>query len=103
MNTEQIKKIWIDNSNRLCIQPQTATFELIYRSAMGVNWNTSEHYLCPTSVGSWSSIDWFHQIISALENEYGYQLCITEKTQWENIDESLKQSIKMVNGNPQSL
>lgn len=97
MKSEQILKIWIDNSNRLCIEPKTVTFELIYRSAMGVHWNASERFLHPSSVGSWPPIDWFRQIISAVKNEYGYQLIITKKTKWENIDEALKQSIEIEN------
>ena len=66
---------------------------------MGVHWNESESYLYPASVSSWSPIEWFHQIISAVETEYVYKLCFTERTQWENIKESVKQSIKMVNYN----
>ena len=94
MNKDQISRIWIDNLNRLCIEPQTATFEQIYRSAMGVHWNAPEHFLYPKSVGSWSPIEWFRQIIFAVKSEYGYQLHITEKTKWENIDAQLKQSIE---------
>jgi len=93
MNIEEIKKIWLDKSNRLCIQPQTITFDMIYRSAMGVYWDVSEHYLYPSSVGSWSPGEWYHQIISAVKDEYNYQLYITSNTQWENINEPLKQSI----------
>ena len=93
MSNEEIKKIWIDKSNRLCIQPQKVTFEMIYRSAMGVYWDVSEHYLYPLSVGSWQPIKWYYHIVDAVKNEYNYQLYITSNTQWENINESLKQSI----------
>ncbi len=89
MDTEEIKKIWIDKSNRLCIQPQTVTFEMIYRSAMGVYWDASKNCLYPLSVGSWSPSQWYHQIVSAVKDEYKYQLCITNITQWENIDETI--------------
>lgn len=52
MEREQIKKIWIDESTRLCIQPKYSSFEMVYRSAMGVYWDASKQYLYPLSVGS---------------------------------------------------
>ena len=74
MKTEAISIIWIDDSNRLCIQPATTTFEMIYRSAMGVQWNGENHYLYSQAIHSWTPVDWFHQILAAVEVEYGYHL-----------------------------
>jgi hypothetical protein len=93
MKREQIKKIWIDESTRLCIQPLNSSFEMVYRSAMGVYWNASKQYLYLLSVGSLSLFDWYQQIITAVAQEYGCRLFITDSTQWENIDETLKLSI----------
>ncbi len=94
MKTEAVSIIWIDDSNRLCIQPDTTTFEMIYRSAMGVQWNDENHYLYSQAIHSWTPVDWFHQILAAVEVEYGYRLYITEKTEWKNIDMSLKKLIE---------
>jgi len=88
MKNELISRIWVDKSNRLCIQPEKATFELIYRSAMGVQWENN--YLYSQIMRSGSPIEWFRQILRAVEVEYGHYLYITEKTEWENIDVSLK-------------
>lgn len=93
---EPIQRIWLDNSNILCIQPQARTFEYIYRSAMNICWNESEHYLYHRISGSWSPVDWYRQISSAVENEYGCHLYLTERTIWDNIDESTKETIKKV-------
>ncbi len=90
MKNELISRIWVDKSNRLCIQPEKATFELIYRNATGVQWNNENNCLYSQIMRSWSPIDWFRQIISAVEVEYGHCLYTTEKTEWENIDTSFK-------------
>lgn len=96
MRQEQISRIWVNEANLLCIQPRTQKFEFIYRSAMNVYWNEAGRYLYNRIVGSWSPVDWLRQIISAVEIEYGYHLFITEDTKWENIDDSIKQSITQV-------
>ena len=94
MKIEPISRIWIDKSNRLCIQPDKITFELIYRSAMGVQWNSENHYLFSQIMISWTPVDWFRQIISAVEAEYGRHLYITEKTERENINGSFRRLIE---------
>ena len=94
MKIEPILKIWIDKSNRLCIQSTETTFELIYRSTMGVQWNNEHLFMYSQIMGSWSPVDWFNQMLRAVEVEYGLCLFITEKTEWENIDESFKELIK---------
>ena len=94
MKTEAISVIWIDDCNRLCIQPDATTFEMIYGSAMGVNWNHQNHYLYSQVMNSWTPIDWFRQILAAVQSEYEYHLYTTEKTEWKNIDKSLVNLIK---------
>jgi len=99
MKIEPISRIWVDKSNRLCIQPVETTFELIYRSAMGVQWNNENLFIYSQMMGLWTPVDWFRQILSAVEVEYGLCLYITEKTQWENIDGSFKELIEVENEN----
>ncbi len=93
MKSFKISKVWIDASNRLCIKPQKVTFEQIYRSATGVQWNFKERFLYSQSMLSILPTDWYLRILSAVESEYGCHLIITKRTKWDNIDESLKQLI----------
>lgn len=97
MNSELISKIWIDDNGRLCIQPQSELFELIYRSARGVQWSTDDHYLYPYYLGAWSPIDWYRQIVKVVENDYECKLYVSQTTKWENIDDSFKMAIQMEN------
>lgn len=94
MKTEPISKIWVDYTNRLCIQAHNTTFEMIYRSAVGVQWNDENHYLYSQIMRSRNPLDWFRQILGAVEVEYGYILYITEKTEWKNIDGTFKRLIE---------
>lgn len=64
MNSDVIKEIWIDKTGSICIQPKSD------RSAMGVYWNSSEGFLYPRIIGSWSPTDGFRQILAAVRNEY---------------------------------
>lgn len=61
---------------------------------MRVQWNDENHYLYSQTMRSWNPVNWFCQILSAVEVEYGYNLYITEKTEWENIDEVFKSLIE---------
>jgi hypothetical protein len=94
MDLDLIKKIWIDNTGALCVQPKTERFEYIYRSAMGVYWNSPEGFLYPRLLGSWSPTDWFRQILAAVKNEYGCKLYLAPETNWLNIDEITRESIE---------
>lgn len=93
MKTEIIDKILIDNSGTLCIKPHKLVFDMIYRSAMGVHWNDNEFFLYHHSKGSWSVIQWYQQIIKAVNIEYGINLVINQKTKWENINDIIKNEI----------
>ena len=60
---------------------------------MGVQWNGEYHYLYSQVMDTHNVVDWFQQIIRAVETEYGYSLYITEETEWNNITESTKNHI----------
>ncbi len=93
MNSVNILKVWIDADNRLCIKPQTATFEYIYRSAKGVNWNADGCFLYSQPMRTMQPKEWFYHMLSAVENEYGCHLLITASSKWENVDDSVRQLI----------
>ncbi len=94
MKSDVIKEIWIDNTGNLCIRPKSERFEYIYRSAMGVYWNSSERFLYPRIIGSWSPANWFRQILKAVRDEYGCELFLTSKTRWTNVDEVTRKAIE---------
>jgi hypothetical protein len=100
MDSNPIVKIWINDTGKLCVQPESVKFEYIYRSAMGVQWNSSESYLYPPITGSWAPNEWFRQILAAVKNEYGCKLYINPETKWVNVDESVKLSIESENSKP---
>jgi hypothetical protein len=61
---------------------------------MGVYWNSSERFLYPRIIGSWSPTDWFRQILKVARDEYGCKLYLTSKTRWTNIDEVTRKAIE---------
>jgi|LSQX01.1.fsa_nt_gb hypothetical protein len=94
MNSDVIKEIWIDSAGSICVKPKSKRFEYIYRSAMGIDWNSTEGFLFPRLLGSWSPADWFRQILAAVRNEYEFELFITPETEWINIDKSTREAIE---------
>jgi hypothetical protein len=73
MNSEKISEIAIDDSGRLTVKPNKQKFELIYRSALEVHWDDKKECLYSPKPREWTYLDWYKQIISAVESEYGYE------------------------------
>lgn len=94
MNSDVIKEIWIDTTGIICVKPKTERFENIYRSAMGIDWNSSGEFLYPRVMGSRSSADWFRQILSAVIKEYNCELLLTSETAWININQETRKAIE---------
>ena len=93
MTTDNIMEIGIDNKERIYIKPETEHFEFIYRAAAEVGWDDKEHFLYSPKPKEWTYFDWYRQIIMATKDEYGCQLVLTDKTQWTNIPNELKDQI----------
>lgn len=93
MTTDKIKEVGIDEKGRLYIRPETKRFEFIYRAAAEVGWDDIEHFLYSPKPREWTYFDWYRQIIMATKGEYGCQLFLTDKTQWTNISDKLKEQI----------
>jgi hypothetical protein len=68
------------------VKPNKESFDMIYRSAMGVKWNKEGSYLFYTKSVKWSLFQWYEQIIKAVISEYETLLTITDETIYENID-----------------
>ncbi len=78
---------------KLIIRPHRKVFEYVYRAAMEVNWDAKNKVLYSPVPKDWEYIDWFKQIYSAVLNEYGCFLEISQDTVWNNIPEKLKTEI----------
>lgn len=61
--------------NRLYVKPESDTYEMIYRSATGVNWDEEEKalYFKGTQI---SHAEIIERITLAVKNEYGIELSI---------------------------
>jgi hypothetical protein len=78
MKIENISKISIDQDGRLIIMPEKETFEYIYRSASGTNWNNENKYLFSQIPHEWSIIKWFSHMIQIVILEYHITLKINK-------------------------
>lgn len=92
MTTEKIKEIRIDDSGRLCIFPENATFSQIFRLANGVNWDNGQRFLYSSPPREWSYVQWYNHIINVAA-ECGYDLVLTDETIWTKILPAFKDQI----------
>jgi len=93
MTTDNISEIGIDELGRLYIVPKVRTFPYIYREAMGVHWDDEKKFLYSPAPKEWTYLDWFKQIISAVEAQ-SCELKVVEETAWVNIDSILREEIE---------
>ena len=93
MTTDNIIEVGIDNKERIYIKPETNDFEFIWRDASEVSWDDKNKVLYSPKPKEWTYFDWYRQIILATKGEYGCQLVLTDKTQWINIPDELKEQI----------
>ena len=92
MRKDNIKKIAVDDAERLCITPEKENFEFVYRSALKVHWDEKNLFLYSPKPREWTYFDWYKQILSA-SIDCGCELYITQDTIWINIPENLKKDI----------
>jgi hypothetical protein len=93
MEIETILWIKIEN-NALKIKPNARTFEYIYRTISGVNWDKNDKYLYSPAPKEWDYVKWFSQIVSNVYSEYDVILEINNDTIFQNIDRKLEKNIK---------
>lgn len=96
MRVVPIAKVSLDESSRLQITPEllpTENYADIYRAAMSVRWNPSLRSLYVVA-SDLDLIACYKQILAAVADECGHQLVLAEATEWSNIPDSLKSSIK---------
>lgn len=90
---DNIIEIGIDNQERLFIRPERQTFEFIWRAAAEVGWDAKGKFLYSPKPREWSYFMWYRHIVDAVNAEYGCRLHWTDKTQWTNIADNLKEQI----------
>ena len=88
-----IEKISLHEDDILYVKPKGYFFEMLYRSTMGVHWDEPQKCLYHDPPKSWNTLQWYRQIIAAVENEYGITLKVCPETVFENIDEKIKIAI----------
>ena len=92
MKTDNIIEIGINNNEGLYIKPELSKFPYMYREALEVHWDEKENYLYSPKPRKWSYLDWYNHMHDAAKIQ-SYKLLITQKTNWVNIPENLKQEI----------
>ena len=93
MNSDNIKRIEIDEDGKLHLVTEEEKFTLIYRTATEVHWDPAKHSLYSPKPRDWSYLQWFDQIRNVAEKECYCKLYLTEKTEWLNVPSDLKNDI----------
>lgn len=93
MTADFIAEIGIDDQERLFVRPSTAQFPFIYREAVEVHWDSTRKCLYSPKPREWSYLQWFQHILSAAALQ-SFQLQLTPRTVWSNIEDELKEEIQ---------
>jgi hypothetical protein len=93
MKIDCIEYIEIDGEQRLHIKPEFEKLTLIYRTATEVHWDDKRMTLYSPKPRNWNYLDWFKHITNVSETECSIKLELTEKTEWINIPNELKNEI----------
>lgn len=93
MEKEEIKEIGLDTKGHLYILPTTSSFPFVYRDASGVRWDETKKALVAFEPERWGTLDLYSQILSAVKNEYGCILFISNETLWHNVPELTRDQI----------
>jgi len=91
--TDGITQIMIDAMERLCVVPATQSFTMIYRAAIEVHWDNVLCCLYAPKPREWSYMQWFQQIITGVESEYGCSLRLQPDTKWKSVPPDLQADI----------
>ena len=90
-----IEKVYLHNDQILFVKPKSYSFDKIYRSAMGVNWDENKCCLYQAQHSrEWSILRWFKQILLAVKSEYGITLKVSSDTIYESIESEVQKSIE---------
>jgi len=90
---DRILRVEIDDSGRLHLTPEKTKFTLIYRTATEVHWDNDKKTLYSPKPRDWNYLNWFSHIVGVAKTECSTELILTNKTEWINISEDLKNKI----------
>ena len=88
MDTDQIKRVEIDEAGRLLVFPSAQTFPLIYREGVEVHWDEVLQALYSPKPRDWSYGRWFRHILDTAGT-----LQLAEHTEWCNVSPALKSEL----------
>jgi|SRR6185295_12473998 len=97
MRQVQIEEVATNASGQLLVRPvlnSKESFALVYRAAMGVNWDPRERALATPSPNDWTHFEWFKQVVAAVANEYGQQLVLQPSTRWRGVATDIRARIE---------
>jgi len=89
-----IKTIHLNDNGTLFVYPDSYAFDMVFRIAMGVNWDEEKSCLIHNPPRNWSLLRWYKQIILAVESEYKITLKVDSDTIYENIDSDMQRNIE---------
>lgn len=93
MKKDEIISIEIDKLFRLNTKPKSVSFNMIYRTATEIHWNTQSKTLYSPKPIDQTYLEWFKHILKVTKDECYCELSITEQTEWINIPNELKKEI----------
>lgn len=93
MKEDFITIVEIDSTDRLHIKPEFEKFTMIYRTATEVHWDNEKSTLYSPKPRDWSYLEWYLHIVGVAKSECSVILKLTNKTEWINIPEDLKNKI----------
>lgn len=101
MSDIAIEKIEVNDTGQLLVFPGIAPdedYRFIYRDASFVRWNDKLRclYTAP-EMGTSGLTKQFTQIVSAVKDEYGDTLLITETTQLVNVPSNIEDELRKTN------
>jgi len=92
-----IEEIEILPDGQLLVRPidnPLDMFEYIYRAGAEVAWDLERKSLASPVPRDWSHVDWFGNILSAVQSELGVRLKITDATVWKGVPEATRSAIE---------
>lgn len=94
MRDETLSEIGINSGGCVFVRPSVSDFQHIYRAAMEVHWDVANRWLSHPAPRSWTSVQWYRQILAAVTDEYGVRLYPDADTVLTNLPDDLHAEIE---------
>lgn len=96
MRDEAIVEVGADERGRLLVRPAGTAFDMIFRTASGVDWDEHRQALVSPVPRDWTLERWFAQVLAAVAGEYGVVLKISPQTTWTAIPPEIQRNIEAI-------